>query len=147
MGTKPEKNEDVNLLSKDDFDEINTTKLKRLIFKIKGFLGILSCKAIKEALIKQRKYSLILKINSRYIAIFTKKKSIEIFDPLGFFRSSQPNELLNFIKAHSSKRKLVVNNEKIKKQDSLKLSLLFILLHQQINNYNKIVKHIRNKFK
>ena len=144
MGSKQEKNVNVKQSSKDASVGISVTKLKHLVMKVKGFLGFFSCKGIQEALIKHRKYSLILKIKSKYIAIFTTNKSLEIFDSAGFFSSSKPCELRSFIKAQSINKKLVVNVIKIKSEDSLKLSILFLLLHQKHHSYNKTVKHILN---
>ena len=144
MVPKLGKKEGAKKSSKDEFGETNIKKMKKIVLKLKGFLGFLTCKGIKEALIKQKKFSFILKLRTRYIAIYVTNKRIEIFDPSGFTCSRQPCELINFIKAQSINRKLVVNIRSFNANESLRHSLLFLLLHKNLTSYDQTVNHLIN---
>ena len=144
MVQKQQKDANVRKISKGVSAGASTTYLKKIVVKLKGFIGFLTCSRIKEALITSRKFSLILKTKHRYLAIFASDKSIEIFDPSGFVKTSQPCELLNFIKAQSIKRKLVVNVHECNPSESLRQSIIFLILHSNLSYYNITVNHVLN---
>ena len=144
MVPKLEKKEDVKRTSKDESVEINIKKMKKMVIKLKGFLGFLTCRGVKEALIKQKKFSFILKRKTGYLAVYVTQNRIEVFDPSGFIHSRQPCELINFIKAQSINRRLVVNIRQLNPGKSLQQSLLFLLLHQNLTSYDKTVNHVIN---
>ena len=117
-------------------------KLKKSLLKIKSFLGVLTCSGLQEALIKTKTFCLLYKFKKRYIAIHVNNEKIEIFDPSGFVKTKQTSNLIKFIKAHSTNRKLVFNNNSICSCKSKLACELFLVLRKLTNSFNKTLYNV-----
>ena len=141
--SRPHVKKDAKDSQKDEREEVKySKKLKKSLLKIKTFLGVLNCSGLQEALIKLEKFCFIHCFKKRYIAVHVDKRKIEIFDPFGFTKTEQSSELIKFIKAHSTNRKLVFNNFSNFSCHSALTCKLFLVLRNLSTSFNKTVTNV-----
>ena len=128
---------------------LNCCTINSLLHNIPNFYGCFSSDQIQNILIHSLPLKLIVNLDdasnngSHWLAIRVDKRSVEIFDPLGFNLDKWPTiplRLIDFIRNISHRRKLLISRELQPKESYLcGFYCIFYFLSREISSFHSIV--------
>ena len=123
--------------------------MNSLLQNIPNFFGCFSCDELQDILIDTLPLKLIVNLDtsshkgSHWLAIRVDKRSVEIFDPLGFKLDKWPSiplPLIDFVRKISYRRKLLLSRELQSKNSFLcGFYCVFYFLSREISSFHSIV--------
>ena len=116
-------------------------KLKRIVDRKDCHFGIVDIKKLSSIIVSCTKFSLIIEINKKHVALFITPDSIFILDEDSILtKNTTPNALHNFIHGFSINRKLIISRLKKCTKKFIILCYKFILELYRNTSFEKIVK-------
>ena len=130
---------------------LNCCTINSLLHNIPNFIGCFSSDEIQNILIDSLPLKLIVNLDnsskngSHWLAIRVDKRSVEIFDPLGFKLDKWPTipfPLIDFIRNITYRRKLLISRE-LQPRNSYFCGFycIFYFLSREISSFHAIVKY------
>ena len=102
--------------------------------------GVVNYKKLDNVIVSCPKFSIIIKIKSKFLAIFVKSDYIYVLDPNNILKKrTLPRTILNFINGFSLNRKLIVSKLKKNTKKILIFCYKFILELYRNTTIEKII--------
>jgi len=106
---------------------LSLKSIEKFLKRSATYIGAISVKKFKNLLVKNERFSLIVYCNFHWFCLYCTRKTVEIFDPLGFLQKTKclTNQFFSFLRSHI-KGKLVYCNPQIQPNSSNKCGLYVI---------------------